>query len=272
MDLSSETQERMNKALKGVIQAGEEIRKIFKDPNLTINYKDDQTPVTVADQKSEDIIASSLHKYFPQDGILAEEKTEVTTQNGFRWIIDPLDGTQSFISGVPQFGILVGLEHNEDALLGIVYFPAFKEIFFAIKGQGAKHALINSEKELMDVKKLHVSQKTSLEEAFICYTTFDDFKKTQKEQEFLNIIQKGRKNRGWGDCFGHMLVATGRCDVMLDPTLKLWDIAALKPIIEEAGGSFTDVSGRNWIYGQSAISSNGKFHQDIITMLNPGLH
>jgi histidinol phosphatase-like enzyme (inositol monophosphatase family) len=221
---------------------------------LSPDRKADNSFITVADREAERYLRKSIEQAFPDDAILGEEEAEKQGSSGRRWIIDPIDGTYSFVHGVPFYGVMIGLEVEEEPVLGVVNLPALSEIIYAARGLGCT----------WNDKPAGVSSTSALAQALLLATDFS----TTKENRFGSALErlrlKANAARTWGDCYGHVLVATGRADVMLDPVMNIWDCAALLPIIEEAGGTFTDWSGRRTINGGSAISTNGVLFQEVV--------
>jgi histidinol-phosphatase len=210
--------------------------------------KADGSYVTVADREAERHLRASIEKEFPDDAILGEEEGERQGSSGRRWILDPIDGTYSFVHGVPLYGVLIGLEIDNEPKVGVVNIPALNEIAYAASGLGC----------FWNGERARVSSIESLSEALLLATDFRScekygFGKAAEQLESLVAAQ-----RTWGDCYGHLLVATGRADIMLDPVMNIWDCAALLPVVEEAGGTFTNWRGERTISGGNAISTNGK--------------
>lgn len=216
--------------------------------------KADNSFVTVADRKAERHIRSSIEQAFPDDAILGEEEGEKAGSSPRRWIIDPIDGTYAFVHRVPFYGVLIGLQVEDEPLLGVVNLPALNEIIFAARGLGC----------FWNDQPIRVSSTSKLDSALLLATDFGKSRQDRFGSALEELRQKANVSRTWGDCYGHMLVATGRADVMLDPVMNIWDCAALLPIIEEAGGTFTDWAGRRTIAGGNAISTNGALFREVM--------
>ena len=226
---------------------------------VAVETKPDATPVTVADRESEEIIRSGLREAFPEDGVLGEEFGEMTGSSGRCWIIDPIDGTKSFVRGVPLYGVLVGLEdENGEGVVGAVYLPGLDEMVHAAKGLGC----------WWNGRTCRVSGVEKLSEACVCYTSSRSFARRHRDHVFDDLARKVGLLRGWGDCYGHLLVATGRAEVMLDPVLNPWDCAPLVPILQEAGGTFTDWKGVATIRGEDGVSTNGYLFDEVMDHLS----
>lgn len=237
-------------------RAGQETLHYFQT-NLKVQAKQDGSPVTAADLASEKILRRLIERHCPEHSILGEEFGETKKRSPWRWILDPIDGTRSFAQGVPLYGVLMGLEKEGRAVLGALYLPALKEILLAAQGLGC----------FWNGKKARVSRVATLENAvFIAGDVKALFDQGQGGL-YQTLQNKARLTRAWGDCYGHALIATGRADVMLDPVLKIWDTTALKPIIEEAGGTFTDWEGRSTHKCARAIATNGRLFKDLLKFI-----
>jgi histidinol phosphatase-like enzyme (inositol monophosphatase family) len=228
---------------------------------VDVERKADESPVTIADKSAEQLLRQRIADAFPFDAILGEEFGETPGTSGFRWILDPIDGTKSFISGVPLYGTMVAVEHSGRALVGMVYIPALDEGVYAEVGGGTWH--FQGHKTPQPV---HVSTKPRLAEGLFVTSQLDNFAKRGAADAFHAIEKAASITRTWGDCYGYLLVATGRAEVMVDPMLCVWDAAAVQPIVEEAGGSFTDWQGNRSIHAGEAIATNGLVRDEVLAM------
>ncbi len=227
---------------------------------IAVELKADATPVTAADREAEEIIRLGLQQVFPIDGVLGEEFGEKSGSSGRCWIIDPIDGTKSFIKGVPLYGVLVALEDEKgEVVVGAVYLPGLDEMVHAAKGLGC----------WWNGRRTRVSAVKNLSEACVCYTSSRSFGQ-HRNHAFDGLAGKVGLLREWGDCYGHLLVATGRAEVMLDPVLSPWDCAPLVPILQEAGGTFTDWRGKATIRGEDGVSTNGLLFDEVMNHLSLG--
>lgn len=225
--------------------------------NLTIEIKTDGSPVTIADRAAETAAREWVRRNFPYDGLLGEEFGEERPDAARRWVIDPIDGTKSFVRGSPLWGSLVALCEGERVLAGAAYFPAVGELIAAAPGAGC----------WWNGSRSAVSSVDELSRATVL-TTDDRFRERPASRAgWDRIAGEAAVSRTWGDCFGYLLVATGRAEVMLDAVMSPWDAAALQPIIEEAGGVFTDWSGRSTAFGGSAIATNGALAVTVRSLL-----
>ncbi|MCC6763408.1 MAG: histidinol phosphate phosphatase [Deltaproteobacteria bacterium] len=223
---------------------------------LAVEAKADGSPVTLADRGAEERLRAVLGGAFPADGFLGEELGEASGTSGRRWIIDPIDGTQSFIRGVPLWGVLVALEDRGECVLGVVALPALGETLWAVRGQGA----------FANGAPARVAA-TALAGATICTSDASPRHFGDKYAGFELLLRATARHRGWGDCYGYALVATGRAEVMLDPLMNAWDAAAVKPIVEEAGGCFCAWDGTPTIYGGSALAMPAALRDQVLATL-----
>jgi len=250
---SSELRQLFDFSVHLAREAGAITERYFKG-TLSPARKADNSFVTVADREAERHLRKSIEQVFPDDAILGEEEAEKQGSSGRRWIIDPIDGTYAFVHGVPFYGVMIGLEVDGETILGVVNLPALSEIIYAARGLGC----------FWNDKPARVSSTSALNQALLLATDFSTTREDRFGSALEDLRQKANASRTWGDCYGHVLVATGRADVMLDPVMNIWDCAALLPIIEEAGGTFTDWCGRRTITGGNAISTNGVLFQEVM--------
>jgi histidinol phosphatase-like enzyme (inositol monophosphatase family) len=225
---------------------------------VTVERKPDQSAVTVADREGERLLRRLIEARYPDHAILGEEFGGDEKDGVYRWIIDPIDGTNSFVRGVPLFGVLLGLAIRGEPVVGVAHFPALGDMIGAARGEGCR----------WNGRLARVSSVSNLQQACLVCT---EARAVQGRlgQGWDRLMEAVGLTRGWGDCYGHCLVATGRVDAMLDPRMQPWDCAALVPIVQEAGGRFTDWRGRVVIDGGDALSSNGVLHDTILGMLDP---
>jgi histidinol phosphatase-like enzyme (inositol monophosphatase family) len=225
--------------------------------NLTIETKPDGSPVTVADRAAETAARDWVRRFFPDDGVLGEEFGEERVGARRRWVIDPIDGTKSFVHGTPLWGSLVALCEGEKVLAGAAYFPAVNELIAAAPGAGC----------WWNGSRCAVSTVSSINAATVLTTDGRFLDRPDRRAGWERVAGAAGIARTWGDCFGYLLVATGRAEVMCDPILSPWDAAALHPIVREAGGSFTDWEGHDTAFGGSAIATNHALAADVRALL-----
>lgn len=234
-------------ALDAVWEAGKVTLQYFQS-RIEVETKKDQSPVTAADRGTELLLRERVAGLFPDHAIIGEEYGRQGPESAsHRWIIDPIDGTKSFIRGVPFYGVMLGLEREGRPVLGAISFPALDEIVGAAEGQGTT----------WNGRRVRASSCDSLDKALLLCTDYAHFPGAGKQEAFERLCGATALQRTWGDCYGHCLVATGRAELMLDATISVWDCAALLPILREAGGTFTDWAGNPTIHGPDALSTNG---------------
>ena len=238
-------------------QAGRLTLDYFLRKSLKVFSKRDATPVTEADRKAEELIREAVASHYPEDGVLGEEFGELFSANGRRWIIDPIDGTKAFIHGVPLYGVMIALEVEGCVKLGVVYFPALGELYQAEQGNGA----------FLNGSPITVSSVSNIADATVLYTE----KEYLLDELSLHPVDMLRHEaalvRGWGDCYGHTRVASGRADVAIDKIMSPWDCAALVPIVTEAGGCCFDYRGVTTISGQGLVSTNKSIGKALLSSI-----
>jgi histidinol phosphatase-like enzyme (inositol monophosphatase family) len=221
--------------------------------------KADGTPVTRADREAETLLREGILERYPDHGILGEEFGETNPSARVRWILDPIDGTRSFMHGVPLYGVLVGIEADGEPVAGVAHFPALGETVAAGRGLGCT---LNGE-------ACSVSQVDRIEDSLILTTDVERILSRPQGPGWRRLQQGAAFSRTWGDCYGHALVATGRAEAMVDPVLSPWDAGPLLTILVEAGGSFSALDGTESIHGGSGISTNGRLHETVLAHLDP---
>jgi histidinol-phosphatase len=222
-------------------------------------YKIDNTPVTIADKKAEELIRGRIEKRFAGHAVLGEEFG--TTDPGsasHRWIVDPIDGTKSFLRGVPLYGVLIGLEIEGEVQVGVAYFPALDEMIAAATGEGC----------WWNGRRAHVSQVSDLSHAWVSFTDPASFAEFGKQAAWERLQQASYYRAGWGDSYGYLLAATGRVDVMIDPIMATWDCGPFPPIFREAGGYFGDWKGSPTIYNEEALATNPALLPQMLALLS----
>jgi histidinol-phosphatase len=247
---------RYEVALEAAREAGRVALRYF-DTGLAVEWKKDCSPVTVADREAEALLRGTLLGRFPDDGFLGEETGDQPGGSGFRWIIDPIDGTRSFVRGIPIWGTLVGLEYRGEQIAGVVEAPALGLSYRALRGDGAYRG----------ERRLTVSPIATLDEAMLFYSSLSWFVKAGRQQEFLDLAVRTQRQRGFGDFYGYVLVAQGSGEVMVEHGVHAWDVAALKALVEEAGGRFSNWDGGADIHRTDVIVSNGKVHEEVLHIL-----
>jgi histidinol-phosphatase len=224
---------------------------------LIVENKKDGSVVTQVDRSTETLMREWITRRFPDDGILGEELPEHSPGAARRWILDPIDGTFSFIRGVPMWGTLVGVARGEHVIAGAICCPAANELVTAAVGRGC----------WSNGARCGVSSVAQLSAATVLATDVRYAASAPKREKFQALVAAAGTVRGWSDCYGYVLVATGRAEVMVDPVMSPWDAAALVPVIEEAGGVFTDWTNKATAFGGSAIATNAALaHQARVVL------
>jgi myo-inositol-1(or 4)-monophosphatase len=236
--------------------SAEIIQKYFKT-GISVESKYDNSPVTIADKKAEEIMRELIMKQFPDAGIFGEEFGETNKDAEYIWILDPIDGTKSFICGAYSFGTLIGLLKNGKPILGVYNHPVLNDFLIGDNFD----TRINGE-------KTEIRNCNRLSDAVLITTDHLNIEKYQDAGKFNKLIKKVKLYRNWGDCYGYYLLATGYADVMMDPIMSPWDLLPLIPIIKGAGGVITDYHGNDPVKGKSAVASSSQIHSEIISLLN----
>lgn len=255
---------RLQLALGAAREAGQLTLGYFCREDLAVELKQDATPVTVADRQAEQLLRQRIGRKFPDDGILGEEFPEQAGTSGFRWILDPIDGTKSFVRGVPLYGTLIGVEYRQRSMLGVIFVPGLDECVYASVGGGAWY-----ERGSAAPVRAQVSDRTRLADSLFCTSDGATFRACNRQDAYDRLQRSAQLSRTWGDCYGYLLVATGRAELMVDPQMSVWDAAALQPILEEAGGTFTDWQGRPTIHSGEGIATNGKILAEVLSLVQP---
>jgi histidinol-phosphatase len=244
----------LNVAVDAAYLGGRKTLSYF-NAGVAVETKSDNTPVTCADRESEELIRARIAKYFPTHAIIGEEHAPKDGDAAYRWIIDPIDGTKTFIHGVPFYGVLIGVEVRGVPAVGAVYLPALDEMICAASGLGCQ----------WNGRSARVSSTAELKDAVLLVTDTESARK--KSGAFEKLSARTKFTRTWGDCYGYVLVATGRADIMVDPHMNPWDCAPLLPILQEAGGHFTDWQGTPTIWGKDALGANAALHAQALAIL-----
>lgn len=227
--------------------------------SLVVDYKTDNSPVTIADRKAEELIRQRIEHSYPKHAIVGEEFGLKESQGAsHRWIIDPIDGTKSFMRGVPLYGVLLGLEIDGQVEVGAAYFPALDEMIAAATGLGCQ----------WNGRAARVSQTRKLNQAFFTTTSVQAFEKHSRFQAFRRLMDNCFYQTGWSDAYGYLLVATGRVELMLDPVMNVWDCGPFPPILAEAGGFFGDWKGQPTIYANEALATTQALLPQILELIN----
>jgi len=244
-------------ALELAEKSGDFIRPFFANPDLVVETKSDQTPVTEADRGAEELMRRLIRKKFPGHGILGEELGRENPGAEFTWVLDPIDGTKSFASACPLFGTLVALLRGDQPVLGVIHQPVLRQIMV---GDGSVTTL--------NGRAVRCRTTARIEDATLLTSDPLNPTKHQDGAAFDRLARRAKLVRTWGDCYGYLLVASGWADVMCDPVMNPWDIAALVPVIRGAGGIITDWQGRDAVGAKSIVAAGPALHAGVIAALN----
>ena len=256
--------QRLEYARNIAYQAGElTLRYFYNTEKLAVESKTDESPVTIADRETEQFLRRRIAERFPKDAVFGEEFPSTSGTTGFRWLIDPIDGTKSFIHGVPLYSTLIGLEKEGRCVGGVIALPALGELVWAGAGLGTWH-----ETNRHGPKRCRVSECSDLAKATFLTSEVLTFDKTNRREAYNRLEKNVRLTRTWGDAYGYVLTATGHADVMVDPMMSDWDAAPLLIILEESGGRFTDWKGNATIFGKEGVATNGILHEDVLRCLS----
>jgi histidinol phosphatase-like enzyme (inositol monophosphatase family) len=265
---------RLDFALRAAREASRLIMEFYSPLGCRAESKADGTPVTIADLKAEELLRSLITSAWPGDGLIGEEHGNVAGRSGLRWVIDPIDGTKSFMHGVPLFGTLIGLQRRTgpeglagswESCAGVVSMPALARglTAYARAGQGAW--VVHGES---DPAPLRVGRVEHLGDACVCATSAHTLINGPAGRGYIELASRARLVRGWGDCYGHVMVAAGSVDVMLDPPMNLWDVVAVEALVREAGGVMTALDGSPVGDGsRGAISVSPALHAQVVALL-----
>lgn len=237
-------------------ESGKIIRSYFRT-SIAIETKGDYSPVTIADKKAEEKIRELIMKEFPEHGIIGEEFGEHNPTAEYKWILDPIDGTKSFICGAVTFGTLIALTKFDKPILGVINQPILNEFLIG-----------DNEITTLNENRVFVRHCNNLSDAVLLTTDHKYISKFQDGKKFDELISKVKLYRNWGDCYGYYLVATGYADIMIDPIMNIWDSMALIPIIRGANGIITDYNGNANSDWTTVIAASKSIHNDVIKILN----
>jgi histidinol phosphatase-like enzyme (inositol monophosphatase family) len=264
---TAEITDRVRFGVEIAREAGDLTLQYFRRADLKIETKSDNSPVTIADQSAEELLRSRISQRFPGDGIIGEELGTQDGTSGFQWVLDPIDGTKSFIHGVPLYTTLIAVLHEDQPRMGVIHAPATGESVYASSGGGCWHV---TSRETAP-KPARVSNVDRLSGGLMLTSEIEGFRqhsRTDAMDVFLRLQQAARVARTWGDGYGYLMVATGRAEVMIDPVMNLWDAAPLQTIIEEAGGHFSDWKGNRTIRSGETVATNGRVRDEVLKFLS----
>ncbi|MDX1672103.1 MAG: histidinol-phosphatase [Balneolaceae bacterium] len=246
--------ERIHQRAIEVARKGGDLTLDYFNNDIEVERKGDASPVTEADRRAEELMREEIRSRFPDHGILGEEFDRENSDSPIQWVLDPIDGTRSFIHGVPLYTTLVAVLIENEPMVGVIYAPATGELCEAAEGEGTR----------LNDKKCRVRPCSDLSEASFLSTDASTHIEYEFDEPFARLIAKTRIHRTWGDAYGHMLVATGRADIMFDPVLNIWDAAPLLPIMRGAGGIFCDVTGKETIQTGNGLSCSRELLPQVL--------
>ena len=258
---------RLSALIQVATAAGSHTLKHFRRADLTVDSKSDESPVTVADREAEQLVRREIQQRFSDDTVQGEEFDDSIGQSAYRWVVDPIDGTKSFVCGVPLYSTLLALEENEKPIAGAIVIPALGEMIVAAENLGAWHQGGGCAAGWQRAK---VSRRKQLSEAVFVTSQVDSFQSRGAGEAYSALEQACWISRSWGDGYGYLLVATGRADVMVDPVCNAWDVAAILPVIQESGGRFTSWDGRASVRQGDGLGTNGLVHDEVLKILACG--
>lgn len=257
--ISTEVRELLDFATELAHEAGD-LSLTYYGRVVEHDAKGDGSPVTIADREAEQLIRKRVGERYPEHGILGEEYGESNEGARVRWILDPIDATRSFMRGVPLYGVLIGIEVEGEAAVGVAHFPPLRETVAAGTGLGCT----------WNGKPCRVSEVSSIGQSVVCTTDVERLLARAEGPGWRRIQQQAAFSRTWGDCYGHALVATGRIEAQVDPVMASWDAGPFLTIATEAGGKFTTLGGEATIHGGSGVSSNARIHDFVLEELAKG--
>lgn len=253
---------RLQLAIDAAREAGRVTLEYFNRDDLKVERKHDNTPVTIADRQAEEYLRRRIAEAFPDDAIHGEEFSDTPGGSGFRWLLDPIDGTKSFIYGVPLYATLVAVEHKGESVLGVIEIPALGERVYAATGQGAWHVVADRAP-----RPARVSSCPRLGEGLFVTSAVATYDRIGRRDAYDRLQASASVTRSWGDGYGYLLVATGRAALMVDPMMEQWDAGPLPPILQEAGGTFTDWEGNKTTRGGCGVGTNGAVFHEVMELL-----
>jgi histidinol-phosphatase len=262
----TEIAQRLQLAVQIAREAGDLTLRYFRSTDLVVESKPDQSPVTIADRSAEQLLRERIGRQFARDAIMGEEFGEQSGQSDFQWVLDPIDGTKSFIHGVPLYTTLIAVLQNEEPVIGVIHAPALAETTYAAKGAGCWYLCGSTTKP----QPARVSAVANLSDSLLLTTEIKNFQVNRRPDAadiFMHLQQAARVTRTWGDGYGYLMVATGRAEVMIDPIVNLWDAAPLQPIIEEAGGHFGDWNGNPTIRAAESLATNAHVNGEVLALI-----
>ncbi len=261
--MNAEWRSRYEIAVSSAEQAAQVALGYYPDGRVaefeaSVEWKADHSPVTAGDRAAEAFLRNRIINAFPNDAFLGEEFGAKDGSSGYRWIVDPIDGTRNFMRGLPLWGTLVGLEYLGECIAGVAVMPVLGHTYRALRGDGA----------FRDDRRLQVSTTATLADSMLFCSSFSGFLKAGREDALLRLSRRTHRQRAFGHFYGFVLVAEGAGEVMVEQGVHSWDVAAVVPIVEEAGGRFTDWQGNRTAERPDVLATNGHVHDEALRVLN----
>jgi histidinol-phosphatase len=249
---------RFLQVAKRAAREGARVAMSYYEKNLTVELKADRSPVTRADRETEKTIIRTIRAEFPDHNFFGEEFGRSSKRSEYVWIIDPIDGTKNFIAGIPLWGTLIALMHGNEVIVGVSYIPTLKEMVWAEKGKGA----------FLNGKQIHVSRKAKLSDSMISFGSLPAFKRKRLGTKLLKLLDKTGRQRSFGDLWPYHLLASGRLEIVVEASIRAYDIAPFVVIMQEAGGTTSDIAGHPFsLEISSFLATNGNVHDNVLRSL-----
>jgi len=259
-----EMSERLAFAIETARGAGGVAMRWFQSDGLVAEGKADGSPVTQADRAAERFVRDAIVRAYPEDGVIGEEYDAIESKSGRTWVVDPIDGTMSFVHGVPLFGTLLACMEDGESTIGVIFMPALDECVGAEVGRGCWWW-----RRGQTAERACVTEHASMDGAMLLSTSFEYYDSDARKSAWTGMNGLGAHTRGWSDCYAFVLLATGRAEAVVEPALmNLWDIACVPVIVGEAGGDWSDISGTKDLGTGSMVASNGRVHGAVLEAMN----
>ncbi|HKK21489.1 MAG TPA: inositol monophosphatase family protein [candidate division Zixibacteria bacterium] len=247
---------RFLQVAKRAAREGAGVARSYYEKNLTVELKADRSPVTRADRETEKTIIRIIRAEFPDHSFFGEEFGRSSKKSDYVWIIDPIDGTKNFIAGIPLWGTLIALMHKNEIIVGVSYISTLKEMIWAERGKGA----------FLNGRPIRVSQTTKLSDSMISFGSLPSFKRKRLGTKLLNLLDRTRRQRSFGDLWPYHLLASGRLEIVVEASIRAYDVAPFVVIVNEAGGETSDLAGNPFsLEISSFIATNGKQHRKVVS-------
>ena len=254
--MTPDVQELLHFAVECAWKAGRISLNHYQN-HVAVERKADNSPVTIADRSIEEMLRERITSEWPEHGIIGEEFGIIESKSEYTWIVDPIDGTKSFMCGVPFYANLIGLTDAQGPLIGVAYYPALNDMLYAARGMGC----------FWNGRRCHVSRVDRLEDAVLLTSDLNSFRTPHKAAVWSTLLERTYFQRTWGDSYGYFMVATGRAEIMIEPALAIWDASPFPVIMAEAGGRYSDWQGRVEIDTGTAVATNGALYEQVMEII-----